>query len=304
MHRCVLLALQLLFSLHCLGSGLPTVQRSGFFMVDTVQEYTVRYRTLRNLIILPMVINDTVHVNMILDTGCRTMVLFGKRFQRLLNVSSQRLIQFSGFGEGQPVVGRISLMNKISMQAIVGHDIPIVVVPNKNMFQTFTNIHGIIGYDILTRFEIELNPISQTITFRPADRTQAPAGYSMLPLNVLDCRPILSSKVFSDRKDGKDLNMMIDTGSAMGVLLRVKNLDESEYSMYESQPLQGLNGSVRSYQTIFSKVQFDDIEMRSVPTGIINSPWKNDASIGMGVLKDYIIILNYCKSYACFKKVS
>jgi hypothetical protein len=39
-----------------------------------------------------------------------------------------------------------------------------------------------------------------------------------------------------------------------------------------------------------------------VPTGIVSSEWHNNASIGMDILKDYIVILNYCEAYACFKR--
>jgi hypothetical protein len=39
-----------------------------------------------------------------------------------------------------------------------------------------------------------------------------------------------------------------------------------------------------------------------VLTGIIASPWHNYASIGMDILKDYTLVLNYCKGYAGFRK--
>jgi hypothetical protein len=63
----------------------PNRKRSGFFIPDTVREMTVRYKNIRNLIVLPMVLNDSIRVNLILDTGCRTLVLFGNRFSKLLS---------------------------------------------------------------------------------------------------------------------------------------------------------------------------------------------------------------------------
>jgi hypothetical protein len=97
---------------------------------------------------------------------------------------------------------------------------------------------------------------------------------------------------------------MIDTGSAMSLLLKVKNLQESDYKYAGRQELVGLNGNTTSYKTFSNKIQLNNIVMKGVQTGVIPSQHKNDASIGMGVLKNYVIIFNYCKSYICLKKLS
>jgi hypothetical protein len=280
-----------------------TLPRSGFFIPDTVHQITVRYKNIRNLIILPMVLNDSIRVNLILDTGCRTMVLFGNRFNKFLKTEPNRVVQFSGYGDGNPVLGKVSLYNKISMQQMHGENIPLVIVPNKNMFQNLSNVHGIIGYDILTKFEIEINPGNQTITFRSAPNSVPPSGYEYMDLNVIDCRPILSSTVFSGRKNSTKCDLMIDTGSVLSLLYRVKDLDESSLARTRSEELIGLNGSIRSYQLFSNKIRLNNLEMKGVRTGVVYSAHKNGASIGMGLLKNYVIIFNYCKSYVCLKKL-
>jgi hypothetical protein len=278
--------------------------RSGFSIPDTIQEITVRYKTMRDLIVLPMVLNDSIRVNLILDTGCRTMVLFGNKFEKLLKTEPNRSIQFSGYGDGNPILGKVSLYNKISMQQMLGENIPLVIAPKRSLFQNFTNVHGIIGYDILTRFEIEINPSTQTITFRSAPNSVPPSDFEYMNLNVIDCRPILSSTVYSGRKKSSKYDLMIDTGSALGLLFRVKELDENAYARNKSEELIGLNGSTRSYNTFTNKIKLNNLELKKVKTGVVNATHKSGASIGMGLLKNYVIIFNYCKSYVCFKKLS
>jgi hypothetical protein len=278
--------------------------RSGFFMPDTVQQITVSYKTLRGLIVLPMVLNDSIRVNLILDTGCRTLVLFGNRFSKFLKTEANKTAQFSGYGDGKPVFGKISLYNKISMQQMLGENIPLVIVPNRNFLQNFSNVHGIIGYDILTKFEIEINPAKQTITFRSAPNSTPPSDYEYMDLNVIDCRPVLTSTVYSGRKKSTKCDLMIDTGSALSLLFRVKGLDDNEYSRTRTEELIGLNGTTLSYNTFTNKIQLNNIEMKGVKTGVVHAAHKNGASIGMGLLKNYVIIFNYCKSYVCLKKIS
>jgi hypothetical protein len=88
-----------------------TLANVGFSMPDSVREVTFRYKTVQGLILLPVIINDTVKVNLILDTGCRNLVLFGKRFQKLFDIQPGREVKFSGLGAGHPVVGGVSLNN-------------------------------------------------------------------------------------------------------------------------------------------------------------------------------------------------
>jgi hypothetical protein len=277
---------------------------AGFSLPDSVSEMTLRYRTVRGLIILPVTINDSIEVNLILDTGCRNLILFGNRFTNLFKINAGRPIEFSGLGSGKPVRGKLSLGNKVSIQQVLGEQIPVVLVSSKNLFGNYPGIHGVIGYDIFVRFEIELNPGDRTISFRPASGSRAPAGYTSVPLRIQDARPVMQSHIFvnKNKKRGRLVDLMIDTGSSLGLLLKTTNISEFKYEGNETVLGIGLNGPVSGYETISNKLVLTGMEMEAVPTGIVSSEWHNNASIGMDILKDYIVILNYCEAYACFKR--
>ena len=86
---------------------------SGFYLPEPIKQVTLRYTSINNLIILPVVINDNIIVNLVLDTGTRNLVLFGKRFQNLFQFIPQKRIHFSGMGSGPQVFGQLSLNNKV-----------------------------------------------------------------------------------------------------------------------------------------------------------------------------------------------
>ena len=274
---------------------------AGFSLPDSVHEMTLKYRTVRGLIVLPVTINDSIHVNLILDTGCRNLILFGKKFKDLFTMNSAKPVEFSGLGSGRPVTGTLSLGNKVSISDVLGKQIPVVVVSNSNLFAGYSGVHGVVGYDIFLKFEIELNASDRTITFRPAAKASAPAGYTQVPLQVIDSRPIIQSQISFGRDDSKPMDLMIDTGSSLGLLLKTTNI--TDYGNRTEKVLGiGFNGPVSGYQTVSGLLKIRDLEMSKVATGIVSSNWHNNASIGMDILKDYIVILNYCKSYACFKR--
>lgn len=278
--------------------------RSGFYLPDSVEEMTLRYKAVKGLIVLPVIINDSINLNLILDTGCRNLVLFGKRFQKLLQLNPSRQIQFSGLGSGKPVHGFLSLQNKVSIEQVLGESIPVVVVPERNVLGVYENVHGVIGYDIFLKFEIELNTLARTITFRPAMKATAPSGYVQVPLRIVDSRPIMSSNILVRSEKDKSYDLMIDTGSTLGLLLKTTNMKDFDHSTAQRVIGLGFNGPIHGYRTTADRLQLEGMHMEDLPTGIIESPWHNYASIGMEVLKEYVLVLNYCKSYACFRKHS
>lgn len=276
---------------------------SGFSLPDTVASMTLTYRVVQGLIVLPVTINDSIEVNLILDTGCRNLVLFGKRFTDRFQINSPRAIEFSGLGTGKPVTGRLSIGNRVSIHHVLGEKIPVVVVGDNNVFSRYQKVDGVIGYDIFVKFEIELNPAQRTITFRPAHNAFSPEGYAVLPLQIIDSRPILQSDIFIRRGDSRKLPLMIDTGSTLGLLLKTTNI--AEFHRHHGEHVLGLgfNGPISGYTTKLKTVQLEGLELTDVPTGVVSSNWHNNASIGMDILKDYVVILNYCKQYACFKVI-
>jgi hypothetical protein len=279
-----------------------TSPRAGFYLPDDIREATIRYKTFRNLILLPVIINDSIHVNLILDTGCRNLVLFGKRFKKLFQMEPGKKVQFSGLGEGDPVYGALSLRNKVSISEVLGEHIPVVVVPNRNVFDNMDHVDGVIGYDIFIKFEVELNPLEKLITFRPAFTALLPPSYQQVPIRIEDSRPILQSRIVIENEE-LPCNLMIDTGSALGLLLKTTDLKRFEGKDVSTNLGFGFNGAINGYETRASLLEVEGFLLNMVPTGVIQSRWHNYASIGMGVLKGYSIVLNYCKEYVGFKKL-
>jgi hypothetical protein len=63
-----------------------------------------------------------------------------------------------------------------------------------------------------------------------------------------------------------------------------------------------LNGPIEGASVVADRLVMENLEIEKVQTGIIYSPWHNYASVGMDLITNYSLVLNYCKSYAGFKK--
>lgn len=254
------------------------------------------YRTMDNLIVLPFVVNGTRQVNLVLDTSCRTVILFGKKFGQSLETVPGRTVEFSGMGSGQPARGIVSLGNEVRLGPVRGENIPIVIVSQKRPFQNHMKIDGLIGYDIFTRFEIEIHPYRQEITFRSAFHRCLPDGYEYIPLNMLDQKPMIASTIVFP---GETLtsSVLVDTGSTLGLLL--KSPDASRFKHIEEQVIlgMGLNGAIEGSSIVAHKLLLNTYEIENISAGITYTPLHDYASVGMGILKNYGIIINFVQSY-------
>jgi hypothetical protein len=259
--------------------------------------------SVKNLIVLPVQING-IAVNLILDTGCRNLVLFGKKFEKLLKINPGSKVKFSGLGVGNAVTGSLSLNNRISIEQVLGEKIPVVVVSSKNLFSLYKSIDGVIGYDIFFKFEIELNPKENLITFRPADRCRAPLGFTKIPLRLVETQPVMDSQVLINAEKSREYELMIDTGSTFGLLVKTTEMSGFEQRFFSQTIGYGFNGPIKGYHTTSDHLKLSGHTFTDVPTGVMESAVQNCASIGMEILKDYIVVINYFKLYACFKKTT
>jgi len=138
---------------------------------------TVRYYKRNELAVVPVMINDTLQVNMLLDPRCKTVVLFGKRFEKLMRESIKN-------GNGtEKMKGELFLDNTIEVGQVKATNIRIAVVPNRDPMNFFLSINGVIGYNVFRDFQIVRDQKHQILTFIPKDDQQI---YTLLPVEEDD----------------------------------------------------------------------------------------------------------------------
>ena len=275
---------------------------AGFSLPEDAKEVRFHYRNYNDLIVLPVTINDSIKVNLILDTGCRNVLLFGKRFEHILETLPKYDVRFSGLGERPPLTGKLALNNKVSIHTIVGKKIPIVILREKSIFLGNSNIDGIIGYDIFIRFEVEINSAKEQITFRSPEHAQIQSDHTKVSLTIEDTRPFVRSKIFFSNSDEASFDMMLDTGSVLGVLIRS---NKGNFLNDASKQIlgKGLNGNVWGTAKWAQKMVLETFVITIPEVNIYRSDWHSHGSIGMAIIKDYSLVLNYCKGYVAFKKL-
>jgi len=269
-----------------------------FTIEDGTCEVTFIYRKFNELIVLSAQLNNSVSVNLILDTGFRNTILFGKKFQREVNSFTSKTISFSGLGNGSSLIGKISLDNELKFNGLKGSGVVIIVVPSRQFVNEMPGIDGVIGYDLLRWFEIEVNPKMSTVTFRHPEGNSIPDGFTKLDLNKEEVLPIVSGQIQAAPHTSNVLPLLIDTGSQLGVLLKSQQIDSSECEVMA----RGLCGFIMGAEASGERFWIGQVHMASgFLFSVIPTDKEEMLSIGMDFLKDYVFIINSVEQYFAFK---
>lgn len=277
----------------------PALGAGGYRLAAGRTFTSVEFEKYKDLIVLPAVINDTLHVRLILDTGTRSILLYGKRFAHLKNLSTRRKVSVAGWGSPHPIDASFSYPNQIQIGHVTGEALAIAVIPDRPLFKDHTTIDGIIGYELFAKFIVEIN--YQTQIIRMFERL--PFGYGSefvtVPLEVNRAMPQVNSKVVINSKTSVNVKLLVDTGSSLGLALFTKD-EFLLHSSHQRLPVGiGLNGPVYGYDLYWKEFWLGDLPIRRIPAHVIDIDEHPDqsftycGSIGAAFLKKHTVIFDY-----------
>src|SRR5690349_22564920 len=117
------------------GSALGSPdKRAGYQFLDGYSHTTIQFERHRDLIVIPVVMNDSIKLRLVLDTGTRSLLLYGKKFRRLGNLRPDKKVKVTGWGSPKGVDAHLSFPNKVSLGEIRGESVGVAIVDHGRMF--------------------------------------------------------------------------------------------------------------------------------------------------------------------------
>jgi hypothetical protein len=289
----------LLLSLSALGG--PDI-KSGYQFVDGHSHTTIKFEQYRDLIVIPVVMNDTVRLRLVLDTGTRSLLLYGKKFKRLSNLRRDKHVKVSGWGSPKGVDACLSYPNTISLGKIRGDALGVAVVDHGHMFYDIPSIDGIIGYELFVRFAVEINYQTSTIHLYDRLPENYAAQFTAFPLEINMARPQVVSEITLANNKTIRLKLLIDTGSSLGLAV-FSSSNEGFSTSRDLYPIgRGLTGNVYGYDLFVKEFFLGTMAVRNIPMHLVDVPVHPDdqftfsGSLGAGFLREHIVIFDYPRS--------
>ncbi len=286
-------------------------ERLGFGFENETQSVTIPFQSFNNLIILEAVIDGKLNLNLILDTGIRSLVLFDKSY--VPKISRHTFdIQFTGTGASDPIAALVSVNHDLSLgNDVTARQINAVILQNSNPYLhnlKGIKIHGVFGYQLFSRFQVKIDYRNQLITLCEPISAHELAGYDAVPLTIHDTKPFIETHFLTKRKKWQVLSLMVDLGANHKILLK----DNSKISgvLFQSPQeheriAEGLSGSIMGTRAMAHSIRiglmnFMNTELLIPTKGTYSSEtseFQDQGTLGGAFFENSTIVLDYINGF-------
>lgn len=268
-----------------------------------------------NLIVVSARLNGDIQINLILDTGSPTNLLTDPRISRQLNQNNAKEIRFSGPGTGQRMItGKIMIGLSLEMGEIRGNDLAMVATSTKPEFLKRLNkvpVHGILGYPFFHQFVVTIDYAHNMLIISEPSHFSPALDALALPFSLSNSKPVLNTSLTIGKHTFPG-RLLIDTGAFHDLLLN-DALGAKTKSLLPRRPEEylgtGFGGSIYGTKNLLPLLQLGPLDLQNVQALLPEqgqyltsvAPDK-DGSIGNGLLKDYIVTIDYIRETLYLQK--
>lgn len=292
-----------------------TTIKLGFVLPDGIHKLSIPFELNNNLIVIKVLLNNAIPLKFILDTGVRTTVLTEKTFTDLLNLTYSRKITIPGVGGKKLVDAYVANNVTLQIGSMVGRGHALIVLEEdllqlKNYLGS--SVHGILGYEIFSRFTVEVNYSTRIVTFHDPSTFKIKKRYTPFDIEIIDTKPYLFADFSLRDSTIHKGRFMLDTGASHSFLIN----KETDSSYYIPQPAiyshlgRGLGGELfgnisRINNITIAPFSFDDVITTFPDTSSYNIDYSNsprNGTIGGGLLSRFVTVFDYVHEKLYLKK--
>lgn len=197
-------------------------QNLGFSLIGGRSRVRIPIEVYDNLIIVPVILNGKLPLRFILDTGVRTTILTEKAFSDFLHLTYARKYTISGAGGERLIDAYIANNVTIDMPGVHGQGHAILVL-DKDYLELRNylgvDVHGILGYELFSRFIVEVDYINKYVTLMLPKRFKPGRRYQALDIHIEDTKPYLFAQVNMTDSVRLKAKFLVDTGASHGLLM-------------------------------------------------------------------------------------
>lgn len=292
-------------------------QTFGFKLPPGVKRVTLPFKEYNNLIVIPVTINRTLTLDFIVDTGVQNAILTEKLFADLLRLKYQRKISIAGPGLIDSVTAFISNNIRLGLPDGIEASRSSLLVLEDDYLQLKNNmgaeVYGIIGYELFSRFVVEVNYDQHEITFHNPRYYKKKRYLKKIPITVEKTKPYINTKIeYMDGSRPDSIKLMVDTGASHALLL---DPEDDESIIVPKKTIltdlgKGLGGSIdgkmgRVEKYYFGQYVFEDVLASFPDPGVYNKNIKRGSrsgTIGGDILGRINPIFDYQNEFIYYHK--
>ena len=295
----------------------------GFTLEEGKTKVEIPIEIYNNLVVVPVVLNNTLPLKFVLDTGVRTAILTQKTFSDILNLAYSRKYTITGPGGEKMVDAYVTNNVSLTLPGVHGKGHALLVLAEDYLeLRNYlgTDVHGILGYELFSRFLVRVDYERKLLTLYAPQAFKKPPKYQSLQITIEDTKPYVLLPVVLPDGVTIDAKLLMDSGASHALLL--DPLSDSRIKVppkaISSNIGRGLGGEITGKA---GRIRSLSIGSYRVPNVIANFPDEGSYSdtstvkifrhgtLGGEILSRFTVIFDfpkekvYLKKNAHFKKV-
>lgn len=293
-------------------------QQVGFDFPPDVHKVFIPFERYNNLIVIPVTINHSLTLKFILDTGVQYPILTEKVFGDYLGLDYSRNITIQGPGVQDSIKARIAQQVSISLPGGIESGVNQALLVLEEDYLELknnlgTDVFGVIGYDIFSRFIVEINYDDSYIVLHEPKKYRPKGAYKKVPLRVVNTKPYIEVTIMKNENEGRRMHLMVDSGASHAVL--VDNPEDN--SLIPEQNItsvigRGLGGNINGYLGRMTSIKIGKFEFEEpIATFPVEGDYgdaikrgSRNGTIGGELLSRFNVVFDYFSSNLYLKKGS
>lgn len=283
-----------------------------------VKRVSIPFELQSNLIVIPVRVNNGEELKFILDTGVRTAILTSGLYVEGVPAVNDRMISLMGAGNEGEISAYVSNDISFALPEGVAAEGNAMLVLKEDYLRLDsylgTRVHGILGYEIFSRFVVEIDYMRQEVILHQPEHFKPRRRFTKVPISVEDTKPYINGvKLWVNDSASVDVKLMIDTGASHALMLNTGSSDsitvpDPHLSGYLGR---GLSGDIYGHMARVPDMSFSEFDLE----GVISSFPQEDAfvqatrnrsdhhgNIGGSVLKRFRVIFDYANEMMYLRK--
>ena len=292
----------------------PPAKAQYFDLNKNRKSVSMRFKLIRNLVIIQVRINNKGPFNFILDTGVGLMIMTNPKMVDSLDLVSKRTIKIVGLGEGDAYEAYVTPALKIDIPGLTSYDVAATILKTDHFnLSNFVGIpiSGLLGYEFFNNLAVKLNFADSTLTvYKPHDTRLFRQG-TKIPISIEAHKPYVQTLVAMPNGTIQQCKMIIDLGAGHPVSLEnmIKKHGLPQNFIAANLGV-GLAGPISGFLSRIDEIDIGKFKIKKVITSFPNDydtttlkymSVARDGNIGLGVLKRFTIVFNYQESVIYLK---
>lgn len=292
----------------------------GFTITDErARRVEIPFELHSNLIVVPVKVNGgEQELKFILDTGVRTAILTNDIYVDSIPRPNDRVISLMGAGKQGKVSAFVSNNIDFALPEGIVAEGNAMLVLQEDYLQLDNHlgvrIHGIMGYELFSRFIVEVDYLNQILVFHKPEYFKPRRSYRELHMTIEDTKPYIDGIRYKvNDTTYVPIKLMIDTGASHSLLLDTESqehIDVPEKNL-EGYLGRGLSGEIYGYLGRVEAIRMADYELEEIiasfpeDSSMINpsrAKTLHNGNIGGSILKRFRVVFDYANEKMYIKK--